>query len=156
MNLLLKQLIQFGVPMAIANMTPIFVKGKLPIDFGKTLKGKRFLGDGKTFEGTIVGICVGTLVGYLLGNALLGFAVSSGALLGDMVESFFKRRTGRKRGESWWGFDQLDFVIGAIAVGSLVAPLMIKTAILLIVVSLPGHMLLNYIGYKLKVKKNKW
>ncbi|KAA0006124.1 MAG: CDP-archaeol synthase, partial [Thermoplasmata archaeon] len=37
-----------------------------------------------------------------------------GALLGDIVESFFKRRVGKERGEDWIPFDQVDFLIGAL------------------------------------------
>ena len=42
------------------------------------------------------------------------FALCFGALLGDIVESFFKRRLGKNRGEDWLVFDQLDFIIGAL------------------------------------------
>lgn len=156
MNPLIIQLLQFGIPMAVANMTPIFVKGKIPIDFGKELKGKRLLGKGKTIEGTVMGICIGALAGFLLGNAYLGLLVSIGALLGDIVESFIKRRVGIKSGAPWWGFDQLDFVIGALILGSFAESLMLKTAIILLVISPPLHLLINIIGYKLKLKKVWW
>ena len=156
MNPLLLQIIQFGIPMAVANMTPVIVKGKIPIDFGKELKGKRLLGKGKTIEGTVIGILAGTIIGFLLGNAYLGLLVSTGALFGDISESFLKRRVGIKSGRPWWGFDQLDFVIGALILGSFAEPLMLKTAIILLVVSPPLHLLINIIGYKLKLKKVWW
>jgi CDP-2,3-bis-(O-geranylgeranyl)-sn-glycerol synthase len=35
-------------------------------------------------------------------------------MLGDIVESFFKRRIGLSRGEKWLGFDQIDFIIGGL------------------------------------------
>jgi len=41
-------------------------------------------------------------------------SLCTGALLGDIVESFFKRRMGKERGEDWIPFDQLDFVVGAL------------------------------------------
>jgi len=34
--------------------------------------------------------------------------------MGDIIESFFKRRIGKKRGESWVPFDQLDFILGVL------------------------------------------
>jgi len=156
MNPLILQIIQFGIPMAVANMIPVVVKGRIPIDFGKELKGKRILGKGKTIEGTVIGILAGTLIGFLLGNIYLGLLASIGALLGDIVESFLKRRVGIKSGQPWWGFDQLDFVIGALILGSFAETLMLKTAIILLVVSPPLHLLINIIGYKLKLKKVWW
>ena len=46
-----------------------------------------------------------------------------GALLGDIVESFFKRRAGKERGEDWIPFDQLDFLLGALFLSFLVSSL---------------------------------
>ena len=42
------------------------------------------------------------------------FSLCFGALIGDIIESFFKRRIGKNRGEDWIIFDQLDFIIGAL------------------------------------------
>jgi len=42
------------------------------------------------------------------------FSICFGALLGDIVESFFKRRKGIERGKDWIPFDQLDFIIGVL------------------------------------------
>ncbi|MFH1450813.1 MAG: CDP-2,3-bis-(O-geranylgeranyl)-sn-glycerol synthase [archaeon] len=156
MNLVLKQVIQWGLPMAIANMSPVFLKGTHPIDFGKEWQEKRILGKGKTFEGLIGGALVGAVVGFILGNFLLGLAVAFGALMGDIIESLIKRRVGIKSGQPWWVFDQVDFVIGGIILGSFVEPVMTKTVIILLIVLPLLHPVVNYIGYKLGVKKNKW
>ena len=51
-------------------------------------------------------------------------SICFGALLGDIVESFFKRRVGRKRGENWIPFDQLDFILGVLFFSFVVAGLM--------------------------------
>jgi len=142
--------------MGIANMAPVFIKGRHAIDFGKEWKGKRLLGKGKTWEGLLGGTCIGGVVGFLVGNFQLGLAVSFGALLGDILESFIKRKVGIKSGHPWWGFDQLDFVIGGIVLGSFIELIMWKTAIILVMGMLILHPLVNYIGYLLKVKKNKW
>ena len=156
MNPVLKQILQVGIPIAIANMSPVFFKGKHPIDFGKEWKGKRILGKGKTLEGLFGGIIVGTFAGFFTGNLLLALAVSAGALIGDIVESFFKRRIGIGSGKSWWGFDQTDFIIGGMIFGSFVELIMWQSAVILLLVFPFGHMLINYIGYKLKIKKNKF
>jgi CDP-2,3-bis-(O-geranylgeranyl)-sn-glycerol synthase len=43
-------------------------------------------------------------------------------MLGDIVASFLKRRTGRQRGAAFPGVDQLDFVAGALLLTLLVRP----------------------------------
>ena len=42
------------------------------------------------------------------------FSLCFGALCGDIIESFFKRRIGKNRGENWIILDQLDFILGAL------------------------------------------
>jgi CDP-2,3-bis-(O-geranylgeranyl)-sn-glycerol synthase len=127
------------LPAYIANASALLVGGGTPIDFGKNWKdGKRILGDGKTWRGLITGAFVGMTSGFGLSvvakyaavsdfaflgiNDFTGFplmipiiaSISFGALIGDIVESFFKRRIGKDRGEDWIPFDQLDFIIGAL------------------------------------------
>lgn len=132
------------LPAYIANGSAVLVGGGTPIDFGKKWKdGKRILGDGKTWRGLYVGAFLGMTAGFGLSVvaiyaadsdfAFLGlndftafpvmipiiFSLCFGALLGDITESFFKRRIGKKRGEDWIIFDQLDFIIGALVLSFL-------------------------------------
>ncbi|MDH7506928.1 MAG: CDP-2,3-bis-(O-geranylgeranyl)-sn-glycerol synthase [Candidatus Thermoplasmatota archaeon] len=127
------------LPAYIANASALLVGGGTPIDFGKFWKdGKRILGDGKTWRGLITGGFVGMTSGFGLSvvakyaaasdfaflgiNDFTGFpfmipiimSICFGALIGDIVESFFKRRIGKNRGEDWIPFDQLDFIFGAL------------------------------------------
>lgn len=126
----------FILPAYFANSIPVDVSklrilewmGK-PIDGGRSWGGKRILGDGKTWRGLFSGIIAGTLVGVLqiqFQGAMkesypqlpemtvgLAFMLSFGAIFGDMVASFFKRRIGMPRGEPAPLLDQLDFVFGA-------------------------------------------
>jgi CDP-2,3-bis-(O-geranylgeranyl)-sn-glycerol synthase len=126
------------IPAYIANASALLIGGGTPIDFGKTYKdGKRILGDGKTWRGLFVGTFVGVTAGFGLSVAAkyaalyefpinlsdftgfpmmipLIFSICFGALLGDIIESFFKRRVGKDRGEDWIPFDQLDFIIGVL------------------------------------------
>jgi CDP-2,3-bis-(O-geranylgeranyl)-sn-glycerol synthase len=126
------------IPAYIANASALLIGGGKPIDFGKKYKdGKRILGDGKTWRGLIAGTFIGMTAGFGLSVAAkylyiyefpiyisdftgfpimipLIFSVCFGALMGDIIESFFKRRIGRKRGEDWIPFDQLDFILGVL------------------------------------------
>jgi CDP-2,3-bis-(O-geranylgeranyl)-sn-glycerol synthase len=127
------------IPVYAANASAVIVGGGTPIDFGKTWKdGRRILGDGKTWRGLLSGTFLGMTVGFGLAVAvsyisqstysflgltnfegfpymiLILFSLCFGALLGDIVESFFKRRIGKDRGQDWIPFDQIDFLIGAL------------------------------------------
>jgi len=127
------------IPAYVANASAVLVGGGTPIDFGKTYKdGKRILGDGKTWRGLLSGTFIGMTAGFGLVVAAsyinsseyqflnltnfqgfplmipIIFSICFGALLGDIIESFFKRRIGKNRGENWIPFDQIDFILGVV------------------------------------------
>jgi CDP-2,3-bis-(O-geranylgeranyl)-sn-glycerol synthase len=120
------------LPAYMANPSAVLFKGKRPMDFGRKFKdGTRVLGDGKTWKGFLGGAFSGFLIGLIqigiayqfdenawgfgkLPNAILiVILLSFGAVLGDVIGSFIKRRLGRSRGEKTLGLDQYDFLIGA-------------------------------------------
>ena len=120
----------FIFPAYCANAAPVIFGGGKPMDFGKKFfDGKPFLGAHKTFRGFLAGIIVGTLVGLAQTiiyenilfdynsqfqySILLGFMLSIGALTGDLIESFIKRRISRSPGSSLPVADQIDFILGA-------------------------------------------
>lgn len=127
------------LPSYIANASAKLVGGGKPLDCGKKWKdGRRILGDGKTLRGLLFGTFIGMIAGFGLvivakyiafsDYAFLSlsdfegfplmipiiFSLCFGALVGDIVESFFKRRIGKNRGEDWFFFDQVDFIAGAL------------------------------------------
>ena len=127
------------IPVYVANASAVVVGGGIPIDFGKFSKdGKRLLGDGKTWRGLLSGTFIGMTAGFGLVVAVsyinstdfkflnltnfegfpimfaIIFSLCFGALIGDISESYFKRRIGRDRGQDWIPFDQIDFILGAI------------------------------------------
>jgi len=127
------------IPIYTANASAVIVGGGTPVDFRKTWRdGTRILGDGKTWRGLLSGTFLGMTAGFGLSVAasflsnseysylgltnfegfpymiLILFSLCFGALLGDIIESFFKRRIGKQRGEDWIPFDQIDFILGAL------------------------------------------
>ena len=87
---------------------------------------------------------------------LYAFAFGLGALTGDLIKSFFKRRLKITSGQPWIPFDQLDFVAGALI---FLAPLYLPSwpVILTILIFTPLlHFLSNSIAYHLKLKKVWW
>lgn len=166
----------FFIPAGVANVVPIFAanipiikKFSYPVDCYKSIGGIRILGNNKTIRGFITGILFGILVAYLqsvipfpiendvfktYNPFLLGLLLSSGALVGDGVKSFFKRRIGIKSGRSWLLADQLDYIFGAIIFTLPVLQLHWYLYIFVIIEWFFIHILSTYIGYKIKLKKS--
>ncbi len=132
----------FFVPAYLANMSPVLVQHRfarlaVPMDGGRTFRGRRLLGDHKTWRGLIAGIVVGTgvyelqrlvhaaglwadlaLIDYAAHPLLPGFLMGLGTGVGDAIKSFFKRRVDIPPGASWAGFVPLGFLVGAFAVAA--------------------------------------
>jgi CDP-2,3-bis-(O-geranylgeranyl)-sn-glycerol synthase len=145
----------FILPAYVANASAKLIGGGTPLDLGKKWKdGKRILGDGKTIHGLLFGAFIGMIAGFGLVVAAkyiafsdyailnlsdfegfplmipLIFSLCFGALVGDIIESFFKRRIGKKRGEDWFFFDQIDFIAGALLFNFIFSVLLQTTGIL--------------------------
>ncbi|SNZ12165.1 CDP-2,3-bis-(O-geranylgeranyl)-sn-glycerol synthase [Natronoarchaeum philippinense] len=167
------------LPAYVPNNAAVLAGGGAPIDGGRTWGGRRVLGDGKTWRGTAVGTLVGVALAALL-NALapgaedaLGIGVPTfpaavmvslafGAMLGDILASFLKRRTGRERGAAFPGVDQLDFVIVSLGLTAIVAfdwftDVFTLPVLAVVVVLTPAlHLLTNGIAYALGLKDEPW
>jgi CDP-2,3-bis-(O-geranylgeranyl)-sn-glycerol synthase len=168
----------FFVPAYLANMAPVLARGHcewlaLPIDHGRSWRGRRILGDHKTWRGIVAGLLAGVLAfagqwwmfrfGYARALALVdygeldmllpGVLLGLGAGVGDAVKSFFKRRIDLAPGASWLGFDQLDFMVGAYAfVSVVVVPPFVATVAILPAVFL-GCIAGSAAGYCLGLKE---
>jgi len=183
MAYLILQAFYFALPAYIANMCPvIFAKFGLmkrlakPIDAGKQLNGQPLFGANKTWRGFAAGVIGGLVISGLQAVAFrtnpffhdlslfdyrpvwiyFGFLAGAGAIIGDLIKSFFKRRVSIKAGDSWPIFDQLDFIIGFFIFTSLIfrPGWMIFTIVCLLTLIL--HPLTNIIGYLLGWKKVWW
>ncbi|MBN2112309.1 CDP-archaeol synthase [Candidatus Woesearchaeota archaeon] len=179
MIVVILKLLYFMIPAYLANMAPPLAKNILkfmavPIDRGKEWGGKPILGKNKTWRGIFVGTAVSTLafllqkylysfesfkaasmIDYSTATIWIGVLLGFGALFGDSVESFFKRRIGIKSGKPWIPFDQTDFTIGALLLTSIVYFPGWANAAIIVIVSAFGHVLINRIGYHLKLRDVK-
>ena len=168
------QCFYFMLPSYFANMAPVMVKDickklAIPVDLGKNI-----FGDNKTYRGLIFGILFGIVTAYIqfllykvgfFGKLsfidysnwlLIGFLFGFGALLGDMVESFFKRRIGMGPGEKFVPWDQLDFVIGSLVLVGIVVDITWMKILFIAIISVIGHILVNHTAYYLKIRNEKW
>jgi CDP-2,3-bis-(O-geranylgeranyl)-sn-glycerol synthase len=150
-------------PAYSANAVPVVFGGGQPLDFGRTLKDSRpVFGSHKTFRGFAAGLLIGTLVGvgeslvFSKYSPLLGFVLSIGALLGDLTGAFIKRRLGLAPGALMPILDQIDFVLSALLFSLLVSPPTLTMAFTIITLTIPIHVLTNFVAYSLHVKKKPW
>ncbi|MBU7001460.1 MAG: CDP-2,3-bis-(O-geranylgeranyl)-sn-glycerol synthase [Theionarchaea archaeon] len=162
----------FILPAWIGNMLACTFGGGKPIDGGRTfVDGYPILGKGKTIRGLAVGVLSAIIVAslqsaarYTFNPIIFGFLMGLGAMLGDMVKSFFKRRLNIQSGRPLPVFDQLDFVAGALVMYYLFGPHVLDnfyplswTTIATIVILTPAaHLSLNVLGYKLGLKDVWW
>lgn len=163
----------FFWPAAIGNVTPMFAaripwirRFNQPMDFNKRFRGKRLLGANKTWRGLISGTIMGGVTSLLISyffvpnsadawyTFLVGASLGCGALVGDAVESFFKRQKGIAPGKSWFPFDQTDYIIGGLI---FVYPLTLIPPVLMagIMVMFFGvHLFFSYIAYLINWKNS--
>lgn len=169
----------FILPAFAANgLTPLvgLKKGLHSMDGGRKLGRSRLLGSGKSWEGLVFGSLVGLVIASIMMVAypflpwelsevtlaiapmspLLGLALGLGAMLGDAGGSFMKRRLNRERGSPVPLLDQLDFLVGAFLVASLVVTPKIEWFLLLVVLTPIVHLIANIIGFRLGIKKTPW
>ena len=163
----------FFIPAGIGNMAPVLAvrlpflrRLAVPVDMGMHLGGVRLLGDHKTIRGFVSGTIAGGAAAAALHatgiydsnigiTIVMGMLLGFGALFGDSVKSFFKRRAQVPSGKSWFPFDQLDYIIGGLL---FIAPLQVFTwaqigAIAVTYFSL--HILSTNLGFLLGLKKDR-
>ncbi len=162
---LIIQALKFIFPAYCANAAPVLGGGGKPMDFGRTfVDGRRILGANKTFRGFFfgwaIGIFVGLVEGLVFGFATYGLLFSIltplGALTGDLVGAFIKRRVGISPGGLLPVIDQIDFVVGAIVFSLPFMSISWELAVTVLLITPPIHLLTNFFAYKLKLKKNPW
>lgn len=172
----------FFVPAYFTNMVPpLLSRAKLlkflnrRVDFGKKYNGIPILGSHKTWRGVIGGVLVGILIVFLqsylfkfsffkeislinyhqISSLGFGFLISLGAVVGDLLFSFFKRRHNLKPGQPWIPWDQIDFVVGAFLVVTPVYSLSISVWVVILTLTFFLHVLVNHIGFWLNISQSK-
>ena len=171
MSSLILQSLYFFLPAYFANMAPVLLR-KIPI-LGEPVSIKYF-GGHKTWRGLVVAPIVSTLVFYLQQTAFkygytslalieyssfplyLGTMLGAGAILGDLVKSYYKRKDGIAPGSPWIPFDQIDFVIGGIIGSAFFFVPPAQVVLVLLIISPLLHMIVNWIGYLLGINQKKF
>ncbi len=161
----------FFLPAYFANMAPVLFKW-IPF-LNKPVHSKLF-GKNKTWRGLIIAPLIGTLIFWLQKyfhtqgfqalslidyadfSLLFGFLLGLGAILGDLVKSYYKRKNKIKEGRLWPLWDQLDFVLGALILSFLIYIPKADTIVVLVLLSPILHVVVNHLGYYLGIRKVKF
>lgn len=172
----------FFLPAGLANAMPVLANKipylrdfTTPLDFGKHYRGKRIFGKNKTWRGLLAGTVIATItvlvqqylydqsqfvrdislnVDYTTFSAfVVGPLFGIGALLGDAVESFAKRQMNIASGDSWFPFDQLDYVLGGMLLTYPVVPLAFEYYLLIVIMWFGLHIVSVYVFYLLGIRE---
>lgn len=169
----------FMIPAYFANMAPVpFSKLRFfstPVDFEKKWKGKPIFGSHKTWRGLVLAAIAGllffwiqqmlysagifqnlALIDYSSFPVWLGALLGFGAIFGDLVKSFFKRRLAIAPGKRWVPFDQIDLVFGALAFSCFYFAPPLWVWIFLAAITIPLHIIVKQIGYYSRISNQKW
>ncbi len=176
------------IPAMVPNSAAVIFGKYLPtakMDFGRSWRGKRIFGDGKSWSGFFGGALSGFGLGLVMiaiasiwdpedywgygpfwNNAGVLLCLSFGAVLGDLCGAFIKRRLGMERGQKAPFLDEYDFVVGAFLLTALFFPdwmyatyikgYHIAALIFIVVIMYLIHRVVNIIGYKAGLKKEPW
>ena len=155
---------------------PFLSKLAVPIDFGFKSDGKEIFGKNKTWRGLVVGILTGifvagvqallfynvdffrrnTIIDYRTINfVLIGILMGGGALVGDLVESFIKRKMNKPSGKPWFPFDQIDWILGAILFSSLIYVPSFKIAVVTVILYILVHLCSDRVVCMMGIKKRE-
>lgn len=171
----------FFLPAGMANMAPIIAAHlpvlrtlDFPLDGYATVRKRRVFGSHKTVRGLLSGTIMGLLTVFCqvwlyaaipvipsfvvvdystLNPWFLGLLMSLGALMGDAIRSFFKRQLDIAPGQSWFPFDQVDYVLGGIVFTAWYIQLTLQQYVLLFCIWFLLHPIATFIGYHLQLKE---
>jgi hypothetical protein len=153
---------------------------RLPIDAGKTLRGKRLFGANKTYRG-VIAVAIGTALGVALQGVLhhvhairtlellnysnpislgFGLAIGAAAMLSELPNSLLKRQIGIAPGAQGRGMagavfyvlDQIDMLVGTWIVVGFAVPITATRLLWSVVFLFIAHQLLTVVGYGLGMR----
>lgn len=172
------QIIWLYLPAGISNScATIFRKLNflnIPIDLNKKINEKPIFGKNKTYRGFFFGTIFSIIIVFIqkrvyllfpklylfnytkINPFIMGFLLGFGALAGDLIESFIKRRFNKNPGQPFIPFDQIDWIIGANIFLLLYIEINLKIFITSIIALGIIHPITNIIAYNLKIKNTKY
>jgi CDP-2,3-bis-(O-geranylgeranyl)-sn-glycerol synthase len=162
----------FLLPIYAANSIPVLLGGGMPMDMGaKFIDGRPVFGKSKTVRGFIAGVSGGVIFAWVISQFFMlpifpdaktqfiaGSMAAVGAMVGDTLGSFIKRRFGVNSGKPFILDTLMFIVIALIFVYPFAIPEFFRVDniafILLLTVIL--HPLTNFIANRTGLKSVPW
>jgi CDP-diglyceride synthetase len=147
-----------------ANIAPVGLKLLLshrlsaPVDGGLAWRdGRRFLGPSKTWRGLAIGVLFPVCLSPLIGLSwLAGVSAGAGAMAGDCLSSFVKRRLGLESSGMALGLDQIpEALLPAIFMRAYVRLSLIDICVIVLVFSV-GAPALSPVFFRLGLRERPY
>ena len=152
--------LQLLVLLAVANTAPLLGKRALgdrlawPLDGGLTfVDGRPLFGASKTLRGIVLSVLATAATGALVGpDWRIGVLVGGGAMAGDLLSSFLKRRLGLTPSSKATGLDQIPESLLPLLACRAALPLTLADIALLVALFFAGEVLFSRLFYRLGLR----
>jgi CDP-2,3-bis-(O-geranylgeranyl)-sn-glycerol synthase len=148
------------VLLVIANGAPLVGKKifgdafSWPIDGGVRLAdGHPLFGTSKTIRGVVLALLITPLASWLLGLGWqVGILVAAGAMAGDLLSSFLKRRLGLLPSSMAIGLDHIPESLIPLAASALLLPVSLLDIVVGVIAFCVGGLLLSRLLFRLNLR----
>jgi CDP-2,3-bis-(O-geranylgeranyl)-sn-glycerol synthase len=153
-------LFELLILLVAANGAPVIAKNALgnrlnaPLDGGAVLyDGKPLFGPTKTMRGIVASLLATPLAAWLMGLRWeLGVLVAAGAMTGDLLSSFVKRRMTLPSSSMALGLDHVPESLLPLLASSLLLPLSLLDVLAGVAIFCAGALLLSPLLYRLNLR----
>jgi|SRR5665648_352089 len=153
-------ILQLLILVAVANGTAVAIKRVLgdalawPLDGGAMfVDGQPLLGPSKTIRGIVGALLATPIAAALMGLGFeLGILVAAGAMAGDLLSSFVKRRLGFPPSSMAIGLDQVPESLFPLAASRLLLPVSLLDISAGVAIFLVGGLVLSRLLFKLRIR----
>ena len=152
--------LQLLILLAVANTAPLLGKRVLgdrlawPLDGGLAFfDGRPLFGASKTLRGVVLAVLATAAAGALVGLGWrIGALAGGGAMVGDLLSSFLKRRFGLKPSSQATGLDQVPESLLPLLACRAALPLPVADIAVLVALFFVGEVLFSRLFYRLGLR----
>ncbi len=153
-------ILQLLILLAVANGTAVIAKKVLgdafarPLDGGAVfVDGRPLFGPTKTIRGIVLSLLATPLSASLMGlEWKLGALVAIGAMAGDLLSSFVKRRLGLSPSSMAIGLDQIPESLFPLIAARMLIPVTLLDIVVVVAIFFVGELMLSRILFKLRLR----
>ena len=156
--------LQLLIVIAAANGAPVVAKKIFgdryakPLDGGaKFTDGRPVFGPSKTFRGLVAAVFAAAVAAPLVGlSPAVGVVAGAGAMTGDLISSFIKRRMGKASSSRATGLDQIPESLIPLFLCAFLVGLSIVDIVIGTIVFMLGEMILSPLLFRLGIRSRPY